>query len=197
MASRLLTFAVWALVAGSGLFWGLRLFVQAPGLPDSAQAPASRVALGGDLGRLLGMTEQPSEDEEPADDGAGKFQLLGVVAPPPSAHSSQGVALIAVGGQPAKAYRTGAKVDDTTVLLSVSRRGAELGPHGGPAVYSLALPEPAPAATVAPGAVPGRPPLPGAPIGGVPGHPGMRPMVSAPAVAPPPQSAGDGTDEED
>ena len=190
MASRLLTFAVWALVATSGLFWGLRVFVKAAGLPPLAQTPSSRVAMGGDLARLLGASEQPATaQEEEADPGDDRYQLLGVVAPKGLSKSADGVALIAVGGQPAKAYRTGMSLDDNTVLLAVSKRSAQLGPRGGPVAHELTLPEPAAPATGVlsklnvPGSGPG-------------GRPLIRPMAATLAApqAMPPESSGDADD---
>jgi general secretion pathway protein C len=189
MASRLLTFAVWALVAASGLFWGLRVFVKAPGLPASAMAPTTRVALGGDLARLLGATEQPAAAEEEAEPGDDRYQLLGVVAPKGAAASADGVALIAVGGQPAKAFRTGMTVEEGTVLLSVGKRSAQLGPKGGPVAHELSLPELAAAATGVPGRV-------NAPASGGPVRPLIRPMGGTHAApqAVPPEPAEDADD---
>lgn len=149
MASRLLTFVVWALVAGSGLFWGLKLFVKAPGVPALAQTPARAMVPSGDLGRVLGVVEVASEDEETVS-APSIYRLLGVVAPSGASSgssASSGVALIAVGDQPAKAWRTGAVVDGDTVLLSVGKRSAQLGPKGGPVRNELTLPEPAAAST--------------------------------------------------
>ncbi|MCO5976921.1 hypothetical protein [Ideonella oryzae] len=141
MASRLLTFVVWALVAMSGLFWGLKLFVRAQGLPATAQAATAGVPQGGSLARVLGTVAVADDQEEDA--GDGRFQLLGIVAPGGKASDSpQGVALISVGGQPARPWRTGAVIEGDTVLLSVSKRSVELGPKGGPASTSLSLPDP-------------------------------------------------------
>lgn len=141
MASRLLTFVVWALVAISGLFWGLKLFVRAQGLPATAQAATVGAPQGGNLTRVLGTVAVADDAEE--DTGDGHFQLLGIVAPGGTASASpQGVALISVGGQPAKPWRTGAVIEGDTVLLSVSKRSVELGPKGGPASTSLSLPDP-------------------------------------------------------
>ena len=128
MQTRLLSFAVWALVAASALFWGLRLFVTPTALPAQARLPAQRVAMGGDLQRVLGMTAKA--DEPAASPGAERFHLLGVVWPRGAEVSPQGVALMAVGDQPARAWRTGSAVDGDTVLLSVSQRGVQLGPRG-------------------------------------------------------------------
>ena len=193
MRTRLFTFGIWALVAGSLLFWGLRLFVPRTVLPAQAQLPARHVAMGGDLHRLLGSSAAPADagNEEAADDGADRYQLLGVVAPRGAGHSPQGVALISVGGEPARAWRTGATVEDDVVLLSVSRRGAQLGPRGGPATTELTLPDPSPSRGAAPG-LPGLPQFrPGMPangqIGGIqqPGAGQIRPMGQPQGMVPP------------
>lgn len=144
MRTRLLTFGVWALVSGSLLFWGMKLFISPAALPAQARLPARHVALGGDWPHLLGSsaTTATEEDEAAPDEGDGRFQLLGVVAPQNAAGSRQGVALISVGGQPARAWRTGSVIEGETVLLSVSRRSVQLGPRGGPASTELSLPDP-------------------------------------------------------
>lgn len=142
MRTRLLSLAVWALVALAATFWGLKLGAGGPGLPAHAQAPARGVPSGGDLHRLMGNSEVAAEDDDEEASGDDSMQLLGVVSPRGAEHSPQGVALISVGGQPAKAYRTGAEVTEDLVLLAVSRRGASLGPRGGPADTELRLPEP-------------------------------------------------------
>ena len=157
MQTRLLSFAVWALVAASALFWGLRLFVTPTALPAQARLPAQRVAMGGDLQRVLGMTAKA--DEPAASPGAERFHLLGVVWPRGAEVSPQGVALIAVGDQPARAWRTGSAVDGETVLLSVSQRGVQLGPRGGPATTTLSLPDPDRAGTGGAAMLPGHVPV--------------------------------------
>lgn len=145
MASRLLTFAVWALVLGSAVFWGMKVFAPRTGVPAQAQLPARSLALGGELKRLLGATAVAAADDDEADlaDESGRFQLLGVVAPRGAGASPHGVALIAVGDQPAKAWRTGSVIEGDTVLLAVNQRSVQLGPRGGPATTELTLPEPA------------------------------------------------------
>jgi general secretion pathway protein C len=142
MQTRLLTFGVWALVAASALFWALRLLATPTALPTQARLPAQRVALAGDLQRVLGVTAVAKADEPVAAPGADRFHLLGVVWPRGADVSPQGVALIAVGEQPARPWRTGATVDGETVLLAVSQRAVQLGPRGGPAAITLTLPDP-------------------------------------------------------
>jgi general secretion pathway protein C len=192
MTSRLLTFAVWALIAASGLFWGLKLFVRATALPASAQVAGRMGAMGGELTRVLGAAAEPTDEDEPAADaGDGRFHLLGVVAPRGDAAAAQGLALIAVGEQPARAWRIGSVIEGDTVLLSVGKRSAQLGPRGGPATTELSLPEPAAAAT---GAVPGqvaRPPVFSPP-------PGVRPNLNMAAPGQPVKpAAAQSSDDED
>jgi hypothetical protein len=76
---------------------------------------------------------------------SSRFQLVGVIAPP--GVTQGGFALVALDGQPAHTWRVGATIDGNTALLSVSKRGAEFGPPGGPTAFTLQLPEPAPAET--------------------------------------------------
>lgn len=149
MRTKLLSFGLWAVVSASLLFWGLRLAAPRPGLPAQAHLPMRHVAMGGDLGRLLGAAA-PADAEEDAPSSDERYHLLGVVAPRGAGTSPQGVALISVGDQPAKAWRTGAVVDGDTVLLSVSKRSVQLGPRGGAPTIELSLPDPATANRSAP-----------------------------------------------
>lgn len=204
MRTRLLSFGVWALVAAAAMFWGLKLSVGGTSLPAQAQTPARGPALGGEWRRLLGdSASAAADDEEDGPAGSDRFRLLGVVAPRGAGASSQGVAVIAVGDQPARAWRTGAVIDGDTVLLSVDRRSASLGPRGGPATTELTLPEPA--RSTGPAVAPiGRPPL----INGLPPTPtmpgaiGQRPMGipgQGGLVAPKPggQAANNSNDDDD
>lgn len=152
MATRLLTLTLWALVLASAVFWGLKVFAPRTGVPATAQTPARTLALGGELRRLLGSSETASDDDDDdaLADASDRFHLLGVVAPRGASHSSQGVALIAIGSEPPKAWRTGAALDGETVLLAVGPRSVQLGPRGGPATTELTLPDPTAASTGAP-----------------------------------------------
>jgi general secretion pathway protein C len=172
---------VWALVAASALAWGLKLFVVAPPLPKGTPVAAPTGLARADLTRLLGVDPPPAEvlaaAEPPAD---ARFHLLGVV----SAHSPQaareGLALIAVDGKPARAYRVGALVDGNNVLKTVAARGVTLGPADGTAVVALNIAPPPPAATgtlPAPGGMPVRAP---------PSPPIAAPAAVAPAGLPQP-----------
>ena len=140
---------MWALALASGVYWGLKVFVKPQPAPAHAQAVAAAPMLQGDLSRLLGADPPPPPPEatpaEPPPDA--RFQLIGVVSPPSRQAAREGVALIAVDGKPAKAYRVGAVIEGTHVLQTVAARGVTIGPRNGPAVVALNLPPPAPPAT--------------------------------------------------
>lgn len=198
MASRLLTFAVWALVLASGVFWGMKVFAPRTAVPANAQMPARALALGGELKRLLGSSEKPQDDDDEPSDASDRFHLLGVVAPRGAGHSPQGVALIAVGDQPPKAWRTGSVVDGDTVLLAVGQRSVQLGPRGGPATTELTLPDPSTAVNSPPRAVAGtfNRPVPMMPNGVQQPQQGLHPGA-APAAQPIPRPAKPQQEDED
>ena len=201
MSSRWTGFFVWALVAASAVFWGMRIFAATRPVPPTAVLPQDGVAAQGPMTRLFGAipvetTEQPAPAPE-----SERFQLLGVIAP--RSGTSGALALVAVDGQPAKAWRVGARIEDDTALLAVSKRSADFGPPGGPKAFTLDLPEPAaPETGTLPsavsgdsgGAVPGRGaqpqpgfPNPGASRGAVlPGRTGFaaRPGIIQPGMIP-------------
>jgi general secretion pathway protein C len=193
MLARWWAFVVWALVAGSALFWGLRLFVEAPQAP--AQAVVAELGTGarGDLTRVFGpdpvVVEQATEPEPAAD---ARFQLIGVVSPRGGGAGNQGLALIAVDGKPAKAYRVGSVVDGQTVLQSVQARGAALGPRGGAVQVALDIAPPVAAATgsLADLSAPTRPPSLSVPRPLPPGAPARQPPAAqyqgAPSTTPQP-----------
>lgn len=129
MYARFTAFVVWALLAGSVVFWLLKLAVE----PLPAPAHAAAVAVGGssqsDLSRLLGSAPVGAVQDTPAVID-GRFILIGVVAPKAEQGSREGVALIAVEGGTPRPYRIGAAIDGVLTLLSVSSRSATLGQQG-------------------------------------------------------------------
>lgn len=126
MLSRLVALLVWALVAASAVFWGLRLFAQAA--PSAAGAVATSDPTGAaqrDLSRLLGAAAMPEDAEAieaPAPAVSARFRLTGVMAP--KRPSDQGLAVISVDGNPPRVYRVGALIDGDLVLREVSLRTA-------------------------------------------------------------------------
>jgi len=138
LGTGLVTLAVWALAAGSVVYWGLRLVghgAEGRLAPPVAVAPsvtvdAQRVA------RVLGAVAPAADASSPAS-MSSRFALLGVVAGAPGG----GSALIALDGQPARPYRVGHAVDDGLVLRSVGARQAILAAtQEGPAVLTLEMP---------------------------------------------------------
>lgn len=164
-------------------------------MPPQTGVASLNAAPRGDLTRLFGV-DAPPPPVEAAPPPSTRFQLVGVVAPRGGAQG--GVALIAVDGKPARAYRVGATIDGDTVLQQVRQRGASLGPRDGVANVSLEIPPPAPAATgtlpPAAGLAPVAPPPPVArplpPVSATVPPPGVRPSmppnVQPGAIAPPP-----------
>lgn len=139
MTARLLAFAIWAVTAATAVFWGLRVFVASPQVPAHAQ-PADGAALPpADLSRVLGQEPVIVEAAPLAPEMASRFQLVGVAAPR-AADRPGGVALIAVDGKPARAYRVGTAIEAGLVLQSVHARGAQLGPRGEAPQVRLELP---------------------------------------------------------
>jgi general secretion pathway protein C len=166
MVARLSAFVIWALVAATAVFWGLRLMVRSPSAPPAAVAVGDVAAVRVDLTRLLGAVPVAAAVPVAVAEASSRFRLLGIMAPKASASvdRAHGVALIAVDGKPPKAYPVGAVLDGDLVLQSVSLRTAAIGPAKGGPTLTLELP-PLPAAATgtlsAPGAAfaaPGMPP---------------------------------------
>ena len=178
MVTRLCAFVIWALVAATAVFWGLRLWVRAPAAPAYAVAVGDSAAVRGDLTRLLGSAPVAAGPVVLAPETSSRFRLLGIVAPKyadAAAPASRGVALIAVDGKLPKAYAVGAHLDADLVLQSVSLRTVSIGATPGKAAITLELPLPAAAAT-------GTLPLPGGGAGYTP------PPLPVPQYVPPPPS---------
>ena len=129
------TFALWALVAASAVYWGMKLTARPAGTVAAPMAsrtppPADPAA----LARVLGASPAAAA---PQPSLASRFSLVGVVA----SRSNQGAALIAVDGKPAKPFRVGAAVNEGLVLKSVESRRAVLAASAdGPPVLTLDLP---------------------------------------------------------
>jgi general secretion pathway protein C len=154
--ARFSSWLVWAAVALSAVGWGLRWTSASTAAPSRAEVAGRGLTTGGDMSRLFGVTPISAQPAAPA--AQERFKLLGVVAPR-SASGRQGLALIAVDGQPPKAWRVGAAVDERWTLLAVRHRQADLGPAGGAVALTLELPPLAEAARGQPAAY-GAPPVP-------------------------------------
>ena len=126
---RLVTVAVWSLVAWSATTWTLK-FVGSRSASASttpallAAAPVSEQA---QMARVFGPgIDKPGDNTVApvplAIDPSTRFALVGVVAN----RASRGVALLSVEGKPARPYRVGSTVDDAYTLKSVTPRSATL-----------------------------------------------------------------------
>jgi general secretion pathway protein C len=142
MASRILALLIWAAVAASVAYWGLKWLAQPTSVPPNTTVAALENAARGDLRKLLTgpAAVQPNQpDPSAASVLAGRIKLLGVVAPRHEGDHG-GLALLSVDGKPPRAVHTGATVDGDLVLLAVNQRGADIGPAAGPAAVKLELP---------------------------------------------------------
>ncbi|MDP4301919.1 type II secretion system protein N [Leptothrix discophora] len=146
MAARSTAWLVWAALAGSLVFWGLRLGVQPQGVPAQVQTVGADQSARGDILRLFANPSGPGAAPAPQQvAAASRLRLLGVVAG--AGDTARGWALLAVDGQPARMIPVGAAVTDEWVVQTVSQRQVEIGPTGQPPVAVLDLPLPAAAAT--------------------------------------------------
>ena len=185
MLARLSAFVIWALVAATAVFWGLRLWTRPAEAPQYT-VPVGDVAVArGDLSRLLGATPAAAAAVVAVPEMASRFRLVGIMAPKAAAASSrpgQGVALIAVDGKPPKAFVVGSSLDTDLILQSVSLRTAAIGPAQGAAAVTLELPPLVAAATgtlPAPALGSGAPRNPAAPVY-VPPPPPLPPLAPQP-----------------
>jgi len=150
------TLCLWALAAGSLVFWGLRLAAPTQQAVPPAVSSGAAAWGTGDVARLLGA---PGESA-PVAAAPTRYNVLGVIAD----GAQRGAALIAVDGNAPRPFRVGQAVDSGYVLQSVdggqARLGAEL---NGATTMTLQVPKdpPLPSTYVrpaAPGAVPGTAP---------------------------------------
>lgn len=164
MVSRILALLVWAAVAASLAFWGLRWMARPAAVPPGTSSVAlSGNAPRGDVTRLLSPpANAANEPSAPSQQAmlASRVQLVGVVAP--RRQGDGGIALLVVDGKPARAYKTGHVIDGELVLQSVTQQGVQIGPAGGPAAVNLNLPLLPMAAT---GMLPSANGMGGAPVG--------------------------------
>lgn len=180
MSRRLGTFLIWFCVAASAVFWSLRLLADPLPVPESARLASAAAAPGGDWSRLLGAAARPVETVAAPPLAASRFRLVGVAAAGGPGQAVE-VALIAVDGQPARAFRIGQAVADDWRLSAVDPRGATLSPVAAAgAALILEMPPPVAAATGVIGAMPAVPVLPTVSL--PPPTPALQPPGSAAAM---------------
>lgn len=113
------TLIVWALAAGSALYWGLRASgAQGQAVPPAAGAGQAVTVDTEVVARALGA-KGPASGAVAAPDVVSRLALRGVVT-----HDGRGAALIAVSEKPAKPFQVGAEVESGWKLKSVSPRAA-------------------------------------------------------------------------
>lgn len=175
MASRIFALIIWAAVAASLAYWGLRWLARPTGVPANATPVSMDGGTQGDLHRLLTgpiKATTPTADPSAASALASRLKLIGVVAPRTEGDGT-GVALLSIDGKPPRAVKVGSVIEGDLVLKSLSQRGAAIGTIDGPATTTLDLPL-----------------LPAAPTGALPPVSGFstnEPGAGAPGMAPPPQ----------
>ena len=140
MVSRFFALLIWAAVALSAAYWGLRWFGKGPGVPAGTTPAVVESALRGDLSRLLsGPVKAVTEASAPAPTAlAGRVQLLGVVAPRQE-DSRTGVALLTLDGKPARAYKVGQVVEGDLVVQKILQKQVQIGRTDAPASLTLDL----------------------------------------------------------
>lgn len=140
---KLTTFLLWALAIGVVVFWWLRWLGGSQG-QELAPTPVAAVQANAQaMAKALGAVASAAAPVVAAP-VSNRYVLTGVLA----GHSSgAGAAVIAVGNNPAKAFKVGDALEDGVLLQSLSTREARLG-HSmdGPATAVLELPKPAIAA---------------------------------------------------
>lgn len=197
MASRLFALLVWAAVAASLAFWGLRWIARPAAVPHNASSVTLDGGSHGDSRRLLtgpatAAPGAPAVDMGAAATLAARLKLLGVIAP--RSGTDQGVALLSIDGKPARAVRVGGVIDGEMTLLAINQRGAQIGPGQGQVLVSLDLPPlPAPNTGTLPaptGVVNGSTPMPLS--GGAGGPMAGQQMGQPPARMSAPQEAASG-----
>lgn len=141
---------MWAALAGSLVFWGLRLLARPGAVPAQVQTVAIDQAVRGDVLRLLGAVAPAGEAAAPPPPpAAARFKLVGAVA---STGGGAGWAVLSVDDRPPRVVRVGGAVDGDWVVQGVTARGVQIGPAGAPAQLTLDLPQLPPPAT---GTLPG------------------------------------------
>jgi general secretion pathway protein C len=136
---RAVTLVLAALAAASVVFWGLKIGAPTP-VQVSAAALTTAQAEAVDWAASARALGAKKNSEAPAARAlnAQRWVLTGVVR----AGTSEGMALIAAEGQPAKPYRLKSRLEEGLFLVALEPRLAHLGPSPeGPVSISLTLPK--------------------------------------------------------
>ena len=122
---------IWATAAGGVMYWGLLLTAPAAlpvvGLASAPIAPSQSMPT---VAKVLGHATSLPQAPAPT---SVQYQLVGVIA----STTGQGSALIAVGGQPPRAFRVGQEVSEGVKLVSLAPKQARLQSNGQDMVLEL------------------------------------------------------------
>lgn len=135
-----LTLAVWALAAGSALYWGLRLRAGTEGQIGVAVTPAPAppavdvAAVARALGAVAPSAAAPAQVAAAGPALLTRLQLRGVVT-----RGAAGAALIAIDGKPPKPYAVGAVLEGDWTVRSVTPHAVLIG-AGGAQTATLQMP---------------------------------------------------------
>jgi general secretion pathway protein C len=157
MNTQRLSFVI-AAVAGVAVgvaAWALRKDTPAGNEPASTNTVSAAGPMGNSIAPVVATQVSPAAPSASPAPSSDRFTLAGVMAAGVSANGREGVALIAVDGQPARAFRVGETVERDIVVLEVSARGAVLGTRGGGPAMALEVslaPAPTAGMTTAPAA---------------------------------------------
>lgn len=140
MVSRILALFVWAFVAASVAYWGLRWFAKPVAVPPGTSSVAMTSTPRGDFTKLLTGPAVVSNEPDPTAQSslAARLQLLGIMAP--RQQGAGGVALIVVDGKPSQAFRSGQAIDGELAVQSIGPQGVQIGHKGDAALLTLTLP---------------------------------------------------------
>jgi general secretion pathway protein C len=140
-------FITWALPAVVAVAWVLGFFDPSDYEQSHSSLARPSAYTDGGLTRPAPVEVPPVEPPVVPVTSADRFKLVGVVSPGPvsrtAAAATEGIALIAVDGKPARAFRVGATVEGDTVVREVSASGAVLGPRAGGEAIALQVSSPA------------------------------------------------------
>lgn len=140
---RLAASLVWAVLAGSIVFWALRLFSAVQPVPPQIRTVEMNQSVQGDALRLFGPPRATAVAVVEAAPAASRFRLHGVVAGVGAATARAGVVTLSVDGGPPRAYRVGDAVDAEWVVQAISRQAVKLGPGTGTGSAAVVLDVPA------------------------------------------------------
>ena len=118
---RLITLAVWLLVALCGVYWAMKFVTVKPINAAFAATSPMLVLDSKAIAKLLGAPDIVAT-QAIITKASSNYALFGLA----TTKSGTGVALISMDGKPAKPYRVGSKVADEWVLKSISRTDAIL-----------------------------------------------------------------------